>query len=78
MDKSFWLPFFKKGVRFFFEKKNQKTFTHVVLHRHRVPPARGAGCGDHALATFQNGTASGTLSQPVTFLRWAAGWRHWP
>ncbi len=26
-DKSFWLPFFKKGVLLFFEKKNQKTFT---------------------------------------------------
>ncbi len=26
MDESFWLPFFKKGVLFFFEKKNQKTF----------------------------------------------------
>jgi hypothetical protein len=31
MDKSFWLPFFKKGVLFFFEKKNQKTFTHACV-----------------------------------------------
>jgi hypothetical protein len=27
MGEIFWLPFFKKGVLFFFEKKNQKTFT---------------------------------------------------
>ncbi len=30
MGKSFWLPFFKKGVLFFFEKKNQKTFIRLA------------------------------------------------
>ncbi len=41
MDKSFWLPFFKKGVLFFFKKKNQKTFILCLLDLHRIFGFRG-------------------------------------
>ncbi len=42
MDRSFWLPFFKKGVLFPFEKKNQKTSTRGASYLNKTFAAASA------------------------------------